>query len=81
MQDKNIAALLEACDHAAKSYHHPACKCKGERSAWPERYCTCHVQKCRAAVEAFRNRPASKIVNLNDPVFDLIEDSLTPEIE
>lgn len=43
-------ALLAAAEHAAKSFHHPACDAKGERSSQPERYCTCHVQKARAAI-------------------------------
>ena len=43
-------AMYEALQHAAMSYHHPACKCKGEYSANPERYCTCHVQKAWAAL-------------------------------
>jgi len=43
-------AMYEALSHAAMSYHHPACKCKGEYSANPELYCTCHVQKARAAL-------------------------------
>jgi hypothetical protein len=42
--------LIAACEHAAVSYHHPACKCKGEYSANPERYCTCHVYKAQAAL-------------------------------
>ena len=45
-----IPALLEACQHAARSEHHPACKCHGEYSGEPERHCTCHVQKARAAI-------------------------------
>jgi hypothetical protein len=44
-------ALRKACQHAAMSNHHPACKCKGEKSAFPEQHCTCHVQKARAALE------------------------------
>ena len=43
-------AMYEALSHAAMSNHHPACKCKGEYSANPERYCTCHVQKAKAAL-------------------------------
>lgn len=42
--------LLAACEHAAVSYHHPACKAKGEYSSRPDLYCTCHVQKARAAI-------------------------------
>jgi hypothetical protein len=42
--------LLKACEHAAMSEHHPACKCHGEYAAFPDRYCTCHVQKARVAV-------------------------------
>jgi len=45
-----LPELLTACRHAAMSYHHPACKCHGEYSAMPERYCTCHVQKAQAAL-------------------------------
>lgn len=48
-----IAAAPEmywACKHASMSIHHPACKCKGERMANPELYCTCHVQKALIAV-------------------------------
>ena len=45
-----VPDLLEACKHAAASCHHPACKCSGEYSANPEQYCTCHVQKARAAL-------------------------------
>ena len=50
--DKATAApaMYEALQHAAMSYHHPACKCKGEYSANPELYCTCHVQKAQAAL-------------------------------
>lgn len=44
--------LLAACRKAAMSCHHPACNCKGENSANPERYCTCHVQVARAAIAA-----------------------------
>jgi hypothetical protein len=47
-------ALVAACQHAAMSPHHPACKCKGEYSANPEQYCTCHVQKAVAALAAAR---------------------------
>ena len=43
-------AMYAALSHAAMSNHHPACKCKGEYSANPERYCTCHVQKAKAAL-------------------------------
>jgi len=46
-----IPDLLAACLHASMSCHHPACKCHGEYSANPERYCTCHVQKARAAMD------------------------------
>ena len=49
---KAAPELLEACKHAAHSYHHPACKCRGEYSANPELYCTCHVQKAHAAIAA-----------------------------
>ena len=42
--------MLEALQHAATSEHHPACKARGEKSAFPERYCTCHVQKARVAI-------------------------------
>jgi hypothetical protein len=42
--------LLEACRHAARSEHHSACKCHGEYAGNPEQYCTCHVQKARAAI-------------------------------
>ena len=43
-------AMYEALKHAAMSHHHPACKAKGEYTAQPERYCSCHVQKARAAL-------------------------------
>jgi hypothetical protein len=43
-------AMYEALQHAAMSYHHPACSCKGEYASQPERYCTCHVQKARQAL-------------------------------
>lgn len=46
-------ALVAALKHAASSCHHPACKCKGEYAAMPEQHCTCHVQKCRAALAAY----------------------------
>ena len=49
-------AMYEALSHAAMSYHHPACKCKGEYSANPELYCTCHVQKARAALAQAEGR-------------------------
>ena len=39
--------LVAALRHAAKSEHHPKCKAHGEYSGNPEKYCTCHVQKCR----------------------------------
>jgi hypothetical protein len=42
--------MYEALQHAAMSYHHPACSCKGEYASQPERYCTCHVQKARQAL-------------------------------
>ena len=45
-----VPDLLEACKRAARSEHHPACKCCGEYAANPECYCTCHVQACAAAV-------------------------------
>lgn len=48
--------LLEACRHAAQSIHHPACKCKEDYAGQPERYCTCHVQKARAAVARAEGR-------------------------
>ena len=48
--------LLAACQHAAVSEHHPACKAHGEYSANPERYCTCHVQKARAAIAKAEGR-------------------------
>jgi hypothetical protein len=44
--------LLKACRQAAMSHHHPACECKGEYSGRPDMYCTCHVQKARAAIAA-----------------------------
>lgn len=44
------AELLAAATHAAKSFHHPSCKAQGEYSGQPELYCTCHVQKARAAI-------------------------------
>ena len=49
-------AMYEALQHAAMSYHHPACKCKGEYSANPELYCTCHVQKAQAALAQAEGR-------------------------
>ena len=49
-------AMYEALSHAAMSNHHPACKCKGEYSANPERYCTCHVQKAKAALAQAEGR-------------------------
>ena len=45
-----VARLREALQHSARSEHHRACKAHGEYSANPERYCTCHVQKARAAL-------------------------------
>ena len=50
MKETAAPAMYEALSHAAMSNHHPACKCKGEYSANPERYCTCHVQKAKAAL-------------------------------
>ena len=50
-------AMYEALSHAAMSNHHPACKCKGEYSANPERYCTCHVQKAKAALAQAEGKP------------------------
>jgi hypothetical protein len=49
--------LIAALRHAAMSCHHPACKCKGEYSGNPEKYCTCHVQKCRV-----------ELANLGQPI-------------
>ena len=43
-------AMYEALQHAGMSYHHPACKSKGEYAANPEKYCSCHVQKAKAAL-------------------------------
>lgn len=48
---EKMSLIHEALSHAAQSCHHPACKCRGEYSAFPERYCTCHVQKARVAVK------------------------------
>jgi len=42
--------MLAALEHSASSFHHPACKCRGERSANPECYCTCHVYKAQAVL-------------------------------
>ena len=42
--------MLEALKHAANSFHHPNCTCKGEYAGRPDMYCTCHVQKARAAI-------------------------------
>ena len=42
--------LLAACEWAAKSPHHPACMCRGERAANPERHCTCHIQAANLAI-------------------------------
>ena len=42
--------MLKALQHASMSEHHPACKAHGERSGFPERYCTCHVQKAKAVL-------------------------------
>jgi hypothetical protein len=43
--------IIEALKHASFSYHHPACKWKGDYYNQPEKYCTCYVQKARAALE------------------------------
>lgn len=40
--------LLEACEHGAKSYHHPACRAAKGRDFGTR--CDCHVAKCRAAI-------------------------------
>ena len=48
----NHDALVGAVKHSAISYHHPACKARGEYAGQPERYCTCHVQKARKALAA-----------------------------
>ena len=53
-EQSSFTRMLAACQHAAQSFHHPHCKCKGEYLANPEQYCTCHVQKARAALEAAR---------------------------
>jgi len=42
--------MLKALQHASMSEHHPACKAHGERSGFPERYCTCHVQKAKVVL-------------------------------
>ena len=55
--EKAAPAMYEALSHAAMSNHHPACKCKGEYSANPERYCTCHVQKAKAALAQAEGKP------------------------
>ena len=47
----NCIIYMNALHHAASSCHHPACECKGERLSFPERYCTCHVQKAKKALE------------------------------
>ena len=49
-------AMYEALQHAAMSYHHPACKCKGEYAANPEKYCSCHIQKAKAALAQAEGR-------------------------
>ena len=49
-------AMYEALQHAAASNHHPACKARGEYSSQPEKYCTCHVQKARAALAQAEGR-------------------------
>ena len=49
-------AMYEALKHAAMSLHHPHCKAKGEYSAQPERYCSCHVQKAKAALAQAEGR-------------------------
>ena len=41
---KAAPGLLAAAEHASMSEHHPACD-----HTHPKR-CTCHVEKCRAAV-------------------------------
>ena len=50
--------LYEACKKAAYGTHHPACKCKREYSANPERYCTCWVAMAQAAIAKAEGRPA-----------------------
>ena len=46
-----ITMLLLACKHAAKSEHHLACKTRKDRIDIGYN-CTCHVEKCRAALAA-----------------------------
>jgi hypothetical protein len=48
--------MYEALRHAASSYHHPKCKAKGDYAGNPELYCTCHVQKARAALAKAEGR-------------------------
>jgi hypothetical protein len=43
-------AMLEGIKHGAASYHHPLCKNYGQ-----DERCTCHVAKCRAALDEVRN--------------------------
>ena len=45
-------ALVAAAEHAAKSFHHPSCKARGEYSGRPDLYCSCHVQKALMALAA-----------------------------
>jgi len=48
--------MVAALEHSAASIHHPACKCRGERTANPERYCTCHVYKAQAVLDKLKHK-------------------------
>ncbi len=48
------AELLAACEHGARSEHHPACRGRNNSGHG----CTCHVEKCCVAVA--KSKPKSK---------------------
>lgn len=59
-----LKGVEEALEHASRSCHHPACECKGEYLSFPERYCTCHVQKNAVMLAALKGCDVSALAHL-----------------